>query len=1024
MKSMLFLFAAAIGSYAAVASSLKVDFTTDEGRVKPLHGVNNAPVRVRPSDTQHELAAAGIPYMRTHDTAGAFGGAHYIDIQNVFPNFDADETDAASYDFALSDAYLKPIVAAGAKIFFRLGTTIEHTWKIKTYTIEPPKDFAKWARICEHIVRHYNEGWANGFKWDIVYWEIWNEPENPPMWKGTREQFFELYCVSANHLKRCFPAIKVGGYAGCGFYAVDDKGYKMRHNAFYQGFVTWFEDFCRYVTAEQTKAPLDFFSWHLYLYGNTPPERIGVHADYVRKTLDGAGLTATESIFDEWNWNPSSDWMRVKGHEGAAVMTSAFAVMQRKPIDIAMYYDALPTRGHGGFFFFPNIEPTPTYYAFMAFNELYSLGSSVACSVEGDGLYVLAAKGGDDRAVLLANIGNSDAELTPTIVGGPRGYRRYRIAKGDRELEEAGYCRVTDKISLPAHSVLLLTTRQVDVAAARHKDTGKKSINGLEDGAPAFDPLAPKRLEVRDVGAAVITTNAARNAVVDFGCTAFGWLELVGDGPYSIVLGEMTNAEGRVTNPSPGSLIRAQSLSGEVPGCRYRVPMPPDSLNLRGYNPKAPAILLPKELGIVYPFRFAEIIEAPCAAEKIVQRAVNYPIDMTKSFLESDNADLVSLYEFCKRTIRSTSFCGIYVDGDRERTPYEADAYINQLCHYAIDDDCSLARRSHEWLMAHPTWPTEWKQHSIMMAWADWMWSGDTKSLANCYDSLKDNKLDAGGTPRADGLLVTDWRRPRTSRDIVDWPECERDDFDFTEINAVVNAFRYRNLREMSDIARILDEPDDAKRFSYEAERVKAAFDRAFYRSASGLYADGEKSDHTSLHANAAALAFGLVPPERQSKVADFLESKGMACSVYFAQYYLEALYAAGRDETAMRLMLSHGDRSWLGMMDFGLSLTMEAWNLKVKPNLDLNHAWGAVPLNIISRYVLGVTPSAPGFAKISICPRVGGIRNLKGKVPTISGPVTVEISGETLSVDVPSPTTITWRGQTHEVAPGAHQFK
>ena len=40
-----------------------------------------------------------------------------------------------------------------------------------------PKDFKKWAVICEHIIRHYTEGWADGFFYDMPYWEIWNEPD-------------------------------------------------------------------------------------------------------------------------------------------------------------------------------------------------------------------------------------------------------------------------------------------------------------------------------------------------------------------------------------------------------------------------------------------------------------------------------------------------------------------------------------------------------------------------------------------------------------------------------------------------------------------------------------------------------------------------------------------------------------------------------------------------------------------------------------------------------------------------------
>ena len=89
-------------------------------------------------------------------------------------------------------------------------------WGSKKYSSVVPPDLHKWAQICEHIVRHYNEGWNNGFHYGIEYWEIWNEPENPSMWQGTKEQFFELYRVAANHLKSTFPQLKVGGYAGCG----------------------------------------------------------------------------------------------------------------------------------------------------------------------------------------------------------------------------------------------------------------------------------------------------------------------------------------------------------------------------------------------------------------------------------------------------------------------------------------------------------------------------------------------------------------------------------------------------------------------------------------------------------------------------------------------------------------------------------------------------------------------------------------------------------------------------------------
>lgn len=52
---------------------------------------------------------------------------------------------------------------------FRLGEPIENAVSkgYKARYIHAPKDPVKWARICEHIIRHYTEGWANGFTLDI-----------------------------------------------------------------------------------------------------------------------------------------------------------------------------------------------------------------------------------------------------------------------------------------------------------------------------------------------------------------------------------------------------------------------------------------------------------------------------------------------------------------------------------------------------------------------------------------------------------------------------------------------------------------------------------------------------------------------------------------------------------------------------------------------------------------------------------------------------------------------------------------
>lgn len=544
----------------------------------------------------------------------------------------------------------------------------------------------------------------------------------------------------------------------------------------------------------------------------------------------------------------------------------------------------------------------------------------------------------------------------------------------------------------------------------------------------AGDPYDYKALVASAQAPVLETMNAAGNRVIDFGKDAIGFLEMAdfAAGEYEVVLGEMTNAVGAVTNEYPQSSIRCYRVKGMGTGAKlFRVPLPDDKLNTRGWDQYAPAILEPHErFGNITAFRFVEVVKVPSASGRFIRKMVHYPIEMTKSAFESENKDLNAIYELCKYSILATSFCGVYVDGDRERTPYEADAYINQLDHYAIDDDYSLARKSHEWLMEHATWPTEWKQHSIKMAWADWMWSGDTRSLAKFYERLKDEKLHGGCIGRypcwpirEDGLMVSSGLTDKSPRDIIDWPMVERDGYELGKVNAVVNAFYYRNLLEMADIAGALGKKTDAALFRTSAAAVKAAYLKVFRDEADGLYRDCEGSSHKALHANAAALAFGLVPEAERNKVAEYLDAKGLKCSVYFAQYLLEAFCEAGRADLAIKWMTTRGERSWMNMIEFGSTITMEAWNMAAKPNQDLNHAWGAAPLNVISRYILGVTPLKPGFKEVKIAPQLGGIKNLKAKVPTAKGPVEIEIvDGEIKTLKTPVKAVLVWKGETKEI--------
>jgi alpha-L-rhamnosidase len=549
-------------------------------------------------------------------------------------------------------------------------------------------------------------------------------------------------------------------------------------------------------------------------------------------------------------------------------------------------------------------------------------------------------------------------------------------------------------------------------------------------------------LETKPLAQTVVPPVEARRAddgtlFLDFGRAAFGTLLLPSSndpqhGPAVVHLGEKLAPDGRIDRHPPGSVryIRIEQALDEGPELT-RIVIPPDERNT---GPAA--IKMPAEIGEVYPFRYAEIESAAGVNPSAVRQVrVHYPFDDSASSFDSSDPVLNAVWDLCKYSIKATTFCGVYVDGDRERIPYEGDTYINQLAHYCVDHEYALARYTHEYLVQHPTWPTEWQMHSVLIAWSDYMYTGDTSSLEAFYDDLCVKTLI--DLARDDGLISTQSERctreleerlhlyhPRYIfdhglRDLVDWPpgsfteggQGERDGHEMRPINTVVNAFHGRALVLMSRIAQVLGRAGDQRRFAVRADLVKAAINRLLFDRERGVYVDGGGSDHASLHSNMFMLAFGLVPEDRRQPVVSFCKSRGMACSVYGAQFLLEALYENGEGQYALELLTARHDRSWWNMIQVGSTITMEAWDLRYKNNLDWNHAWGAAPADIIPRYLLGIRPLTPGFGKVLIQPQPGSLEHASGTMPTIHGPVQVSLENHegklfALRIDIPASVT------------------
>lgn len=506
------------------------------------------------------------------------------------------------------------------------------------------------------------------------------------------------------------------------------------------------------------------------------------------------------------------------------------------------------------------------------------------------------------------------------------------------------------------------------------------------------------------------------NGFYDFGKDAFGQLTLEVNATgksdtLRIHIGEAVDNNGNVERKPKGGIRYSLLVLPLKKGDHQYYPV----FKSNRLNTGPRSIHMPGYIGEVMPFRYVEI-EKTNPGIKVIKAeryAVNYVFNDTATEFESSDTVLNKVWDLCKYTMRATSFTGLYIDGDRERTPYEADALINQLSHYASDAEYNMAKRSLEYLVYHATWPTEWSMQNLLIAWNDYMYSGDIRTVKNLYEELRPKTLSALSRP--DGLISTRTGKQDSAfaksvhlinfdgktvmRDIVDWPQKggvglppnaagETDNFVFTDYNSVVNAFHYQALVCMTSIAQALGKNEDADFYNHEAGKVKKAFQHSFIDSATGLVKDGEQTTHSSLHANMMALAFGLIPQKNIPKVLSFIQSRGMACSVYGAQFLLDALYNADDADYGLKLLTSTGKRSWYNMIRAGATMTTEAWDMEYKGNQDWNHAWGSAPANIIVEKLMGVTPLTPAFGTIQIKPRPGTLDNAQLKLSTLRGRV------------------------------------
>jgi xylan 1,4-beta-xylosidase len=358
--------------------TVTVDAQQIVGTIRSLQGAHWDPGPAKAALSLNYVAM-GVDMIRTHDIGGINGtGAGDVDgpgRSRMFPNMNADPNLEASYNFGPTDNAIQNIKDIGAEVFFRVGRSNISGGN----TV--PQDFDKYAEIVKHIVMHYNQGWASGVKLGIRYFEIWNEPDFLPFWKGTGAQYHELYKKLATAIKAVDPNALVGAPANSTFN--DKTGLRAT--------------FLKYLN--DNKLPLDFYSFHKYTNKSQDPMDFARMARSYRDELDKFDFTYTQIVNSEWETSLQGDTL-LGGEAGhAAFLADALIYMQDAPVDKSQTYMQIrSTQSKEG----------------LAFGVLSKLNSTPTR---------LCAQGGDDNGFgVLAGLSTSGPELQVVIAN-------YQIAK-------------------------------------------------------------------------------------------------------------------------------------------------------------------------------------------------------------------------------------------------------------------------------------------------------------------------------------------------------------------------------------------------------------------------------------------------------------------------------------------------------------------------------------------------------------------------------------------------------------------
>ena len=298
----------------------------------------------------------------------------------------------------------------------------------------------------------------------------------------------------------------------------------------------------------------------------------------------------------------------------------------------------------------------------------------------------------------------------------------------------------------------------------------------------------------------------------------------------------------------------------------------------------------------------------------------------------------------------------------------------------------------------------EWGSAVVLSPWTAYQFYGDPQPLRAHYRSMqryveflqakaKDHLLDYG---------LGDWydigpRAPGYSQ--------------LTSKRLTASATLYEDLRDMSRIAAVLGNRDDAAHYAQQAATVRDAFNAALFHADAGSY------DRGSQTANAMPLALGMVPePSRAAVLRNLVHDieqhqYHVTAGDVGYHYVVRALTDAGRSDVMAKMLAVTTSPSYGYQLAHGATTLTEAWDSN--PNSSQNHFMLGHAEEWFYRGLAGIDfdLSQPPGEQIRIQPYIpgpddSGIQHAAASMLTPLGSVSSSwsVSGNSVTLEVEVP--------------------